>query len=212
MAHPAGRRRSPPSGHFDASGSRPVAGFYPWTTNQSYHRRAWPPRLCLERPDVFRVQLQAQRGRPTVTNPQSDVSTAVHDAAGWSSPPALAQAVDQLQVESVPAALPEIGVMVEVPVAALAIDQFDAAFLSIGSNDLAHALTTLDHCRALAGISGHCSPAVFGRPSSISSTAPRRKPGVLSACAATWPAILVVWPAFSRADYASCRLIHRRLR
>jgi phosphoenolpyruvate-protein phosphotransferase (PTS system enzyme I) len=72
------------------------------------------------------------------------------------------EAVDQLQSEGVPAALPEIGVMVEVPVAALAIDQFDAAFLSIGSNDLAQYLTACDRTNgALASLIDPLQPAVL---------------------------------------------------
>jgi phosphotransferase system enzyme I (PtsI) len=36
----------------------------------------------------------------------------------------------------IPARLPPLGIMVEVPAAALAIERLDAAFYSIGSNDL----------------------------------------------------------------------------
>ena len=37
--------------------------------------------------------------------------------------------------------MPEMGMMVEVPAAAIAIDLFDAAFFSIGSNDLTQYVT-----------------------------------------------------------------------
>lgn len=49
--------------------------------------------------------------------------------------------IKQLQAEQVPCALPAIGMMIEVPVAALAPHRFDAAFYSIGSNDLVQYMT-----------------------------------------------------------------------
>jgi len=42
----------------------------------------------------------------------------------------------ELQTEGSDAAMPPIGIMIETPAAAIAIDQLDAAFYSIGSNDL----------------------------------------------------------------------------
>jgi phosphotransferase system enzyme I (PtsI) len=48
----------------------------------------------------------------------------------------LAQAVTELNAEGIPVASPPLGMMVEVPAAALAVEEFDAAFYSIGSNDL----------------------------------------------------------------------------
>jgi phosphotransferase system enzyme I (PtsI) len=48
----------------------------------------------------------------------------------------LALAVRELLADGVSAKLPALGMMVEVPAAALSIDAFDADFYSIGSNDL----------------------------------------------------------------------------
>jgi len=48
----------------------------------------------------------------------------------------LQEAVDELRASGREAALPALGMMVEVPAAALAIEDFDADFFSIGSNDL----------------------------------------------------------------------------
>ena len=53
------------------------------------------------------------------------------------------EAVEHLRAEGIAALLPELGIMVEVPAAALAIEQFKAAFFSIGSNDLAQYVTGL---------------------------------------------------------------------
>jgi phosphotransferase system enzyme I (PtsI) len=68
---------------------------------------------------------------PIVTSPRElDRARALFDSA-----------VSGLHKEGVEHAVPELGMMVEVPAAALAIDLFDADFLSIGSNDLIQYLT-----------------------------------------------------------------------
>jgi phosphotransferase system enzyme I (PtsI) len=46
------------------------------------------------------------------------------------------QACDELRREGVKAQMPPLGMMVEVPAAALTIEDFSADFFSIGSNDL----------------------------------------------------------------------------
>jgi phosphotransferase system enzyme I (PtsI) len=46
------------------------------------------------------------------------------------------EVVDALHAEGFEAALPPLGMMVEVPAAALCASNFDADFMSIGSNDL----------------------------------------------------------------------------
>ena len=48
----------------------------------------------------------------------------------------LAQAADELSREGLPFAMAPLGIMVEVPAVALALDQFAVDFASIGSNDL----------------------------------------------------------------------------
>jgi phosphotransferase system enzyme I (PtsI) len=93
-------------------------------------------RLSLAHPDVFRVQLRALARAaalgplkimlPMVALPEEleAARTMLHEEVA-----ALARA-------GVAAALPPLGIMVEVPAAALALETFDAAFVSIGSNDL----------------------------------------------------------------------------
>jgi phosphotransferase system enzyme I (PtsI) len=52
--------------------------------------------------------------------------------------------------------------MVEVPAAAIAIDRFDAAFFSIGSNDLTQYVTAAGRDMAsVAGLADPCNPAVL---------------------------------------------------
>jgi phosphotransferase system enzyme I (PtsI) len=75
---------------------------------------------------------------------------------------AFADAVKKVQSEGTPAALPELGMMVEVPAAALTIERFKAAFLSIGSNDLAQYVTACDRTNgALAKLMDPLQPAVL---------------------------------------------------
>jgi phosphotransferase system enzyme I (PtsI) len=71
-------------------------------------------------------------------------------------------AVEQLHTEGVAAMLPELGMMVEVPAAALTIDRFNSAFFSIGSNDLAQYVTACDRSNgSLAKLIDPLHPAVL---------------------------------------------------
>ena len=57
---------------------------------------------------------------------------------------------------------PRLGIMVEVPAAALAIDRFDADFYSIGSNDLVQYVTACDRGSGeLAALADPLNPAVL---------------------------------------------------
>lgn len=93
-------------------------------------------RLCLERPGLFRPQvralLRAAIGRPLeVMLPMVTVAGEIGEAR------ALFEAeLAALHAAGIPAAMPRLGIMVEVPAAALAIGTLDADFYSIGSNDL----------------------------------------------------------------------------
>jgi phosphoenolpyruvate-protein phosphotransferase (PTS system enzyme I) len=146
---------------FDAGGDKPVPGFtVDGEANPFLGVRGL--RLCLAHPDVFLVQLRALARAavrenlkvmfPMVTTP-AELEAARH---------LFVDAVEQLQAEGIPAALPEIGIMVEVPAAALAIERFDASFFSIGSNDLAQYLTACDRTNgALANLIDPLQPAML---------------------------------------------------
>jgi phosphotransferase system enzyme I (PtsI) len=93
-------------------------------------------RLCLARPDIFRPQiralLRAAAGRPLrVMLPM--IATADELAR---TKAIFRDCLAELEREGIPAALPPLGIMVETPAAAIAIDLLDADFFSIGSNDL----------------------------------------------------------------------------
>ncbi len=135
---------------FDAGGDKPIPGFtIDGEANPFLGVRGI--RLCLARPDVFRVQLRALaraavRGNlkvmfPMVTMPQElDAGRRI-----------FAEVVAELQSEGIAAALPEVGMMVEVPAAALTIEGFEASFFSIGSNDLMQYLMACDRTNGSLG-------------------------------------------------------------
>jgi phosphoenolpyruvate-protein phosphotransferase (PTS system enzyme I) len=147
---------------FDAGGDKPVPGF---TVNGEANPFLGVRglRLCLARPEVFLVQLRALARAAVCENlkvmfPMVTTRAELETARGL-----FAGAVDQLRSEGIPAALPEIGIMVEVPAAGLAIEQFDASFFSIGSNDLAQYLTACDRTNgALANLIDPLQPAMLG--------------------------------------------------
>jgi phosphoenolpyruvate-protein phosphotransferase (PTS system enzyme I) len=146
---------------FDAGGDKPVPGFtVDGEANPFLGVRGL--RLCLARPEVFVVQLRALaraavRENLKVMFPMVTTPTELETARRM-----LVKAVDELQAERTPAALPEIGIMVEVPAAALAIERFDASFFSIGSNDLAQYLTACDRSNgALANLIDPLQPAML---------------------------------------------------
>ncbi len=119
----------------DAGGDKPIPGLTRvGETNPFLGVRG--VRLSLRRPEVFRVQLRALARAATAGNLKVMVPMV-------SVPEEMAQcralfdsAMAELGAEGVPAARPPLGMMVEVPAAALTVDAFAADFLSIGSNDL----------------------------------------------------------------------------
>jgi len=146
---------------FDAGGDKPVPGFTEdGEANPFLGVRGL--RLCLRHPEVFSVQLRALaraavHGNLKVMFPM--VTTPDELEAGRDL---FVEAVGGLQSEGVDAALPPLGIMVEVPAAALTIDRFKAAFFSIGSNDLAQYVTACDRSNgALAALIDPLSPAVL---------------------------------------------------
>jgi phosphotransferase system enzyme I (PtsI) len=119
----------------DAGGDKPIPGLTPaGESNPFLGVRGL--RLSLAQPDVFRTQLRAlaraaMHGNvkimlPMVTQPRElAVARSILDAE-----------VAALDAAGIPARRASLGIMIEVPAAAIAADQFDAEFFSIGSNDL----------------------------------------------------------------------------
>jgi phosphoenolpyruvate-protein phosphotransferase (PTS system enzyme I) len=145
----------------DAGGDKPVPGLtVPHELNPFLGVRG--VRLCFARPEVFRTQLRALArvavlGPLKVMLPMVTVPDELTRARQM-----LEEETRMLQTGGVPAAVPPLGIMVEVPAAALAIARFDAAFYSIGTNDLIQYLTATSRgSAALAGLHDPRNPAVL---------------------------------------------------
>src|SRR6185369_3586269 len=105
-------------------------------------------RLSLRRPDVLIVQLRALARAAVHGNLKVMVPMVTTPDELAQCRALLEQAVQQLLDAGVAAQLPPIGMMVEVPAAALSLDAFDADFYSIGSNDLLQYLTAVSRDEA----------------------------------------------------------------
>ncbi len=114
----------------DAGGDKPVPGLTIAEGNPFLGLRGI--RLSLHRPDVFRVQIRAllraaQHGNLKVMLPMVSLPSEL----------AAARALFAEEAAALGLPVPPLGIMVEVPAVAIHPDPFaDAAFLSIGSNDL----------------------------------------------------------------------------
>jgi len=119
-------------------------------------------RLSLMKPDVFRVQLRALAraaalGPVNVMFPMVTVPDELATAREM-----MAEAVADLRRAGVACAVPRMGIMVEVPAAALTARAFDADFYSIGSNDLIQYVTACARdSGTLAGLADGLNPAVM---------------------------------------------------
>jgi len=145
----------------DAGGDKPIPGLTPeGETNPFLGLRGI--RLSLSRPDVFRPQLRAlaraaARGPLKVMLPMVTVPREVEATRGL-----MQRVLAELAREGLPAAMPRLGMMVEVPAAALNVAAFDVEFYSIGSNDLVQYVTaTSRDCAAVAGLHDPLDPAVL---------------------------------------------------
>jgi phosphotransferase system enzyme I (PtsI) len=98
-------------------------------------------RLSLKRDDVFRVQLRALL-RAAVHGPLKVMLPMVTVPEEIEATRALMEEeLAALTAAGIAARMPPLGIMVEVPAAAISIDLFDADFFSIGSNDLTQYIT-----------------------------------------------------------------------
>ena len=93
-------------------------------------------RLSLAKPEIFRTQLRAlcraaAHGAVEIMVPMVALPRELELARGH-----LEEALSGLQAAGLPCRRPDLGIMVEVPAAAITVEAFDAAFFSIGSNDL----------------------------------------------------------------------------
>ena len=145
----------------DAGGDKPIPGLTPeGESNPFLGLRGI--RLSLARPDVLRIQLRALAraaalGPLKVMLPMVTVPRELEETKAM-----LAESVAELGRGGLPAAMPRLGMMVEVPAAAIAIDRFSAEFFSIGSNDLVQYVTATGRdCASVAALHDPLNPAVL---------------------------------------------------
>ncbi|RVD06620.1 phosphoenolpyruvate--protein phosphotransferase, partial [Mesorhizobium sp. M7A.F.Ca.ET.027.02.1.1] len=119
----------------DAGGDKPVPGFTIEESNPFLGLRGI--RLSLARPEVFRVQIRALlraavHGNLKVMFPMIAIVEEYRQAAAM-----FAEEQTALAARGIASKMPPLGIMVEVPSVAILPEAFaDAAFFSIGSNDL----------------------------------------------------------------------------
>ena len=145
----------------DAGGDKPIPGLtIEDESNPFLGLRG--VRLSLSRPEVFATQLRALAraaagGDLKVMLPMVTKPAELDEVRRF-----LASEVRALQAADIEAAVPRLGMMVEVPAAALTIESFDADFFSIGTNDLAqYVLAAGRDSTAVADLLDPLHPAVL---------------------------------------------------
>lgn len=147
----------------DIGGDKPVRGFtVPLETNPFLGLRGI--RLTLETPELFRPQvralLRAAAGRSflKVMLPMVATPSEYDEAKAF-----FRQELANLTADGFAAEMPPLGIMVETPASAIAVDTFDAAFYSIGSNDLTQYVmaASRDGVGRVAALNDPAQPAVL---------------------------------------------------
>jgi phosphotransferase system enzyme I (PtsI) len=119
----------------DAGGDKPIAGLTPaGESNPFLGVRGL--RLSLAHPDIFRTQLRALARAATHGNVKIMLPMVTQPSELELARDMLDAEVAALHSAGIPARRASLGIMIEVPAAAIAADRFDAEFFSIGSNDL----------------------------------------------------------------------------
>jgi phosphotransferase system enzyme I (PtsI) len=145
----------------DAGGDKPIAGLTPeGESNPFLGLRGL--RLSLARPDVLRVQLRAL-ARAAALGRLKVMAPMVSEPGEFAAFRRLfEEVVQELQAAGVEASRPALGMMVEVPAAALDIARFEADFYSIGSNDLIQYVMAADRDNpSVAALYDPRNPAVL---------------------------------------------------
>jgi phosphotransferase system enzyme I (PtsI) len=145
----------------DAGGDKPIAGLsMAQESNPFLGLRGI--RLSLANIDVFRLQLRALAraahfGPLKVMLPMVTVPSEIAAASSI-----LAEEILNMERAGIACRSPALGIMVEVPAAALAVDRYDAAFYSVGSNDLTQYVTAAARdIASVASLNDTSNPAVL---------------------------------------------------
>ncbi|HEX3066649.1 MAG TPA: phosphoenolpyruvate--protein phosphotransferase [Dongiaceae bacterium] len=145
----------------DAGGDKPIPGLTPdGEANPFLGLRGI--RLSLSRPDMFSVQLRAL-ARAAATGPLKVMLPMVTVPREIEETRALFKtAIADLIKAGVKATMPSLGMMVEVPAAAINVAHFEVDFFSIGSNDLVQYVTATSRDNsAVAALHDPLDPAVL---------------------------------------------------
>jgi phosphoenolpyruvate-protein phosphotransferase (PTS system enzyme I) len=145
----------------DAGGDKPIEGLSMAAESNPFLGLRGI-RLSLAHKTVFRQQLRAL-ARAAVLGPLKIMLPMVTVPEEITETAALLRAeIADLEKAGIPCREPALGIMVEVPAAALAVDRYDAAFFSIGSNDLTQYVTaSARDIAAVAGLNDTANPAVL---------------------------------------------------
>jgi phosphotransferase system enzyme I (PtsI) len=145
----------------DAGADKPIAGLtLDYETNPFLGLRGI--RLSLAKPEPFRTQLRAlcraaAHGAIEVMLPMVALPRELEAARGM-----LEDCAAALRAAGVSHRRPDLGIMVEVPAAAITVESFDAAFFSIGSNDLTqYVMAASRDSDAVAELNDVRNPAVL---------------------------------------------------
>jgi phosphotransferase system enzyme I (PtsI) len=145
----------------DAGGDKPVPGFTIEESNPFLGVRGI--RLCLAKPEIFRVQIRALlragvHGNLKIMLPMVSVPDEIEQARLLFD-----EEMGKLAMDGMPFAMPQLGIMVEVPSVAITPARFGkAAFFSIGSNDLTqYVMAASRDSGALAALASTSDPSVL---------------------------------------------------
>ena len=157
----------------DAGGDKPIPGLtIEGESNPFLGLRGL--RLSLSRPEVFATQLRALARAATSGELKVMVPMVTTPGELEEARRCLTAQVEALRAAGIEAATPRLGMMVEIPAAALTIDTFDADFYSIGSNDLAqYVLAAGRDSSAVASLLDPLHPAVLELIARVADTCAR---------------------------------------
>ena len=145
----------------DAGGDKPIAGLtQSGDINPFLGVRG--VRLSLRHLDVFRAQLRALVRAAVAGNLKVMIPMVTIPEEFDRCRALLEETLEELRREGREAQMPSLGMMVEVPAAALTIEDFNADFLSIGSNDLIQYVVAASRDEPQLADLARPSRAVFG--------------------------------------------------